>query len=84
MEQDIRITVKLFSHARYHFGKSEIMLDLSPGSTVADVRNSIVSAAGGDFQTVPFRISRNHKFVSEDEMIQKGDELACIPPVQGG
>jgi len=84
MERQIRIAIKLFSHARYHFGKGEMFFDLPPGSTIADVRNLIRSAGDDNFQNIPFRIARNHKFAAEDEMIREGDELACIPPVQGG
>ncbi len=30
------------------------------------------------------RVARNHEFVSQDERLEPGDEIALIPPVSGG
>ena len=84
MNKEITVNVKLFSHARYHFGKEQITLVLPEGATIKDVIGAIRAEGGPDFGSVPFRLARNQKFASEEEPVNAADELACIPPVQGG
>ena len=33
---------------------------------------------------VPFSLSVNRKFVHENESLNDGDEVACLPPFSGG
>ncbi len=84
MEKSIKVTVRLFSHARYIFGKDKVYIDLQPGATISDLMAALRAAGGNHFENIPFRIALNHKFVPETAVIHAGDELACIPPVQGG
>ncbi len=82
--KEITVNVKLFSHARYHFGKEEITLVLTEGATIKDVIAAIRTEGGPAFGSVPFRLAKNRKFAAEHEPVSAADELACIPPVQGG
>ena len=83
-EKSMKVTVHLFSHARYIFGKDKVCIDLPPGAKISDLIAALKAAGGDHFKNIPFRIALNHKFVSEAAVINAGDELACIPPVQGG
>jgi len=40
--------------------------------------------AEGRLDSIPFRIALNKNFVSGDHPLNNDDELALIPPVQGG
>jgi len=82
--EHINIKIRLFSHARYHFGKNEVTIALPRGSSIAEIAAELRSMGGTKFKKVPFRIARNHKIAGDNEIIREGDELACIPPVQGG
>lgn len=77
--------VQFFSQLKEIAGASEIVLDLPEGATVADLLaqlyrrfpalekwdGSILVGAGVDF-------------VARDHLIQPNDEIAIMPPVQGG
>lgn len=84
MPQKTIVQVRLFSHARYHFGRDEMTFVLPQNASVSDLIKMLRAAGGDKFKNIPFRIARNHEFAGEDEPIREGDELACIPPVQGG
>ena len=84
MPEKISVTVKLFSHARYHLGADQVSLKLPEEATVSDVIDALIELGGENLSNIPFRIARNHRFATRDEPVGKDDELACIPPVQGG
>lgn len=77
--------VQFFSQLKEIAGASEIVLDLPEGATVADLLaqlyrhfpalekwdGSLLVGAGVDF-------------VARDHLIQPNDEIAIMPPVQGG
>jgi len=80
----MKVTVRLFSHARYIFGKDKVSIDLHAGATISDLITALKAAGGTHFENIPFRIALNHRFATDTAVIHAGDELACIPPVQGG
>ena len=81
----MRIKVQFFSQLKEIAGTNELALDLPDGSTVADLLAhlyerfpklekwdaSILVGIGVDF------VDRNH-------VIQSHDQIAIMPPVQGG
>ncbi len=81
----MRIKVQFFSQLKEIAGTNELALDLPDGSTVADLLAhlyerfpklenwdaSILVGIGVDF------VGRNH-------VIQSHDQIAIMPPVQGG
>jgi sulfur-carrier protein len=81
----IQVTVKLFAAYQEAYGKSELVLDLPPETTVADVRDRLLQEHPSLEQWRNLtRFGVNFQFVEPDACLQNGDELVLIPPVSGG
>ena len=78
------IKVKLFSHLKYALTCDAIEIELSADDTTRELEEKIRLKGGSDIVSMPFRIALNHEFVSEPKKIHQDDEIALIPPVQGG
>jgi len=78
------IKIKLFSHLKYIFKQDEIDLVFTAGETTKDLEDKIRKIGGEQIASMPFRIAQNHEFVSEPRKLNENDEIALIPPVQGG
>ena len=76
--------VKCFSQVKSAVGTSELVLDLNPGSTTADLEAVIREKGAGELEGVTLRTAVNKHYVSESVPLEDGDEVAFIPPVQGG
>ena len=76
--------LRLFASYREAAGVGHIELDLPPASTAKDAiaeisRRHPLIAGGGSVV-----IAKNREYVTADEPLADGDELALIPPVSGG
>lgn len=80
----MKVKVKCFSQVKYHLGVDELILQLEEGSTTVDVENNIRSRAGDQLKNVSLRVAVNRKYTPEVVELKEGDEVALIPPVQGG
>ena len=80
----MKVFVKCFSQVKYAVGTSELALDLKPGSTTADLETMIRKKGAGELDGVTLRTAVNKHYVSEPIPLEDGDEVAFIPPVQGG
>lgn len=78
------ITVFCFSHVREALGEKTVTLELNDGANTADVEKIVREMASGKLEGMLFRIAVNRTYVSETTALEEGDELALIPPVQGG
>ncbi len=81
---EAEITVLLFSHLRHALHSGELTITLAAGSTAADLVGHIREMLEERLATLPLRVAVNGKFAPEDTVLQAGDEVALIPPVQGG
>lgn len=84
MTDRVRVDVALFSHVRHLVGEDRITLDLPAGATAGAVEDTIRERAGAELGSLPLRVAVNHAYVGRDAPIADGDEVAIIPPVQGG
>ena len=84
MAETITIKVKLFSHLKYALQKSELAIECHEGSDAGTLAAKIREMGGAAVADIPFRIAVNQNFVDETQVLQEGDEVALIPPVQGG
>jgi MoaE-MoaD fusion protein len=81
----MRVTVLYFAVFRERLARSEDVLELPPGSRVADAidalaaRHPAIAALRGRF-----RVAVDEAFVADDHVLADGAELALIPPVAGG
>ena len=78
------ITVKCFSQVRYALEKDELSLELGPGKTTKDVEDLVREHANKKLDGVLFRTAVNRIYIKEPRELKDGDEVAFIPPVQGG
>ncbi len=80
----ITITVHCFSHVRHVLGTATVELRLPTGSDTSAVEREIREMGGASLAGLPMRIALNKAFVNEPQPLADGDEVALIPPVQGG
>lgn len=85
MANSVTVTVKLFAAYQEAYSVSEILLEFPPNTTVAAVRDRLISehpklAAWRDLT----RFGINLQFVEPNTILQNGDEVVLIPPVSGG
>jgi molybdopterin converting factor small subunit len=84
MSDAIRVTVRCFSHLRHELGTGEIALDLPAGSTTAEVEARVRERLGPALQRLSFRLAVNQELVDRPTALFAGDEVALLPPMQGG
>jgi len=80
----VRVQVRLFASYREAAGQGRIELDLPPGSTVRDAIAEIASRHPLITEGRKVVIAKNRDYVTADEPLADGDEVALIPPVSGG
>jgi len=80
----VRIKVRCFSHLKDKLGRDSFELTLEPPATVGHAAERIVAMAGEALTGLPFRVALNKEFAGDAEPLVDGDEIALIPPVQGG
>ena len=80
----IQVIVKCFSQVKYALGTHELALELEIGTTTAELDKLIREKADGKLDGVSLRVAVNQKYVPEESVLDDGDEVAFIPPVQGG
>ena len=80
----MKVFVKCFSQVKYAVGTSELALDLVSCFTTADLEIMIRKKGAGELEGVTLRTAVNKHYVSEPVPLEDGDEVAFIPPVQGG
>ena len=80
----IKVKVVLFSHFMYVLGKSEITITLARGATTADLAEHMANIFPGELQAIPYRIAVNQTYQPTVVVLSDGDEVALLPPMQGG
>lgn len=83
-ESSIRIVVRCFSHVRDALGAETLSLELPAGATAADGERLVRAMAPARLEGLPLRLAVNRAFSPPGTPLQDGDELALLPPVQGG
>jgi molybdopterin converting factor subunit 1 len=81
----MKIRLLFFAVLRDIAGRSEDVIDVPEGTRAGDVWQLLRDrhAALRDYVQPPM-IAINESYVSADEPLRDGDELAFIPPVAGG
>ena len=83
-DKGISCNVLMFSHLKYALGKGELVVELSTGATAADLVGHVRERLEKRLAGIPLRVAVNGAFVADETVLQDGDEVALIPPVQGG
>jgi molybdopterin converting factor small subunit len=81
----MKVRVQFFSRLRDLAGATEIELDISEGTKVAELLETLYA------QTPALRdwdksilVASGVEFVGRDYVVKPNDEIAIMPPVQGG
>ena len=81
----MKVRVRAFAALREVLGSEDLEVELAPETTVATLWEQFVDA---NHRLEPFTDSLNfavnHNFVSRDQKLHPGDEVAFLPPVSGG
>ena len=80
----INVKIKCFSQVKYALGKNELNLDLKTGTTSLELEKLIRKEADGKLDSVSLRVAVNQKYITTETELKDSDEVAFIPPVQGG
>ncbi len=80
----IQATVRCFSHVREALGKDVLNLELEDDTDTSTVENKIREMAGDNLDGITLRVAVNREYMPEPIALKNGDEVALIPPVQGG
>ena len=80
----IQVTVRCFSHVREALGKDVLNLELEDDTDTSTVKNKIREMAGDNLDGITLRVAVNREYMPEPIALKNGDEVALIPPVQGG
>jgi len=80
----IKIKIKCFSQVKYALGKEEVELELEAGTTTQEVERLIRKKTNGNLDNVSLSVAVNKKYISTEMVLNDGDEVAFISPVQGG
>ena len=76
--------VRLFASYREAAGVGQLDLDLPAGATAKDAITEIARRHPLIAKGRSVVIAKNREYVTPDEPLSDGDELALIPPVSGG
>lgn len=74
--------IMLFAHLRDEAGADQLELN-AEGKTVADIK-AILTESYSLTKLDSTMSAINEEFAADDEVIQKDDVIAFIPPVSGG
>ena len=80
----ITVNVKCFSQVMYALDTDILLLELELGTTSDILKKIIRDRAGGKLDGVSLRTAVNQKYIPDVVELKDGDEVAFIPPVQGG
>ena len=80
----INVKIKCFSQVKYALGTHELNLDLKTGTTSLELEKLIRKEADGKLDSVSLRVAVNQKYITTETELKDSDEVAFIPPVQGG
>ena len=81
----MQLTVQFFSQLREIAGQNELKLDLAEGATLVDLLDRLYD----QFPALKkweanILIGAGLEFVGRDYRLQPNDQIAIMPPVQGG
>jgi molybdopterin synthase catalytic subunit len=80
----MRIRLLFFASYAEAFGRTEQVLDLPEGATVADCVNELRKDPRSARLPPSPLVAVNQRYVRLDQRLADGDEVALIPPVAGG
>ena len=62
----------------------QLIINLRDGSDTSDIEKIVREKAKGKLDGVTLRTALNKVYLTNPKVVKDGDEVAFIPPVQGG
>ncbi len=84
MAEMITVTLVCFSQVRHHIGSHLLPIELPLGSTAGDAEADLRSRLPEHVRALPMRVAVNQEFAERSAVLQAGDEVVFMPPMQGG
>ena len=80
----MKIVLKCFSQVKYALNTDEMTVELDDGVTASDLEKIIRKQSGEKLKGIGLQIAVNQEYSDGSTVLHNGDEVALIPPVQGG
>ena len=80
----MRVAVRFFAMFRERAGVSHTEVELPDGASPAQLLEHLRTQFPSLPSESPVLMAVNSEYVSEEAVLQDGDEVAFIPPVSGG
>jgi molybdopterin converting factor subunit 1 len=78
------IDIQLFAYCKELIGKDKITLNLKNQMTVGELKRKIIELYPVLSQGIQFAIALNYEIVNQTTPVKQKDEVAILPPVNGG
>jgi len=80
----VTVTVLLFARYREAAGVPAVVVEVSPGATLAEVWNRVRATVPGLGREERPLLSCDHVYAGPERPITGREEIAAFPPVSGG
>ena len=81
----MKVRLRFFAVLREMVGLEELEMDLTEGTTVAGLLETVVSEYTKlDPYRAVLQVAVNHEIVGPEHLVKPEDEIAFLPPVSGG
>ncbi len=80
----MKILLKCFSQVKYALNTDEMIVELEEGQTASDLEKIIRKKTGEQLKGIAVQIAVNQVYSDGSTVLHNDDEVALIPPVQGG
>lgn len=80
----MKITIKAFGIASEIAGKRQWEMEVPEGSSIDELREILTAELPKLKTIIQFSLALNQSYVTSNEVLNQGDEIAIIPPVSGG
>ena len=80
----MKVRVRYFASLRDRLGRAGEELEVSPGETARGLLDRVLGGAGVREGMPPVAFAVNLAYVSGEQPLSDGDEVAFLPPVSGG
>ena len=80
----MKIYLNCFSQVKYALNSDELVIELEEGKTASDLEKIIRKKTGKKLEGIAVQIAVNKEYSDGSTVLSDSDEVALIPPVQGG
>ncbi len=79
----MKITISFFAQSREIVGKSQMEFELPEGEKISQLLNRLQQQFSG-LRDIQIMMAVNTEYVEDSYRLHDGDQVALIPPINGG